>query len=129
MPAATSPPEPRAPTSTTTSSPRSSWTINAGRDFLLDGTSNVRTGAFGGVVGSPVVITAGRNINLTNTTGGLQTIEAFQGNITLTTGPGGTYSQNTAFAATVQTTNDIFLNADNVVMFSAAASTRPASGR
>ena len=38
--------------------------INAGRDFLLDGTSNIRTGAFGGVVGGDVVITAGRNINL-----------------------------------------------------------------
>ena len=97
--------------------------ITAGRDFLLDGTSNIRTGAFGGVVGGEVIVTAGRTINLSNTTGGLQTIESFNGDITLTTGPGGFYIQNTSFPATVQTTGDIFLNADNVLLISGGLNT------
>ncbi|HEY5710649.1 MAG TPA: calcium-binding protein, partial [Allosphingosinicella sp.] len=88
--------------------------IQAGRDFVLDGTSNLRTGAFGGVVGGEIFIQAGRNISMPNTNGGNATIEAFQGNVTLVTGPGGTFSQNSAFAGTVQTTNDIFLVADVV---------------
>jgi len=98
-------------------------TIVAGHDFQLDGTSNVRTGAFGGVVGGDVVISTGHNINLTNTTGGLQTIEAFAGNITLTTGPGGTYFQNAAFSSAVQTTNDIILNADSVLLLAGGLNT------
>ena len=97
--------------------------INAGRDFQLDGTSNIRTGAFGGVVGGDIFVTAGQNIGLTNTTGGLQTIEAFDGNVSLTTGPGGTYFQNAFFSSAIQTTGDIFLNADNVLLLNGGLNT------
>ena len=83
---------------------------------MLDGTSNVRSSAFGGVIGGPVDIQVGRNINLSNATGGLQTIEASQGNITLTTGPGGAFIENATLPGAVQTTHDIFLNADTAVI-------------
>ena len=90
--------------------------INAGRDFVIDGTSNVRTGAFGGVVGGDIAITAGRNVSLTNGNGGLQTIEAFAGDITLTSGPGGTFLQDGFFSSAIQTTGNILVNADNVLI-------------
>jgi Ca2+-binding RTX toxin-like protein len=88
--------------------------IHAGRDFVLDGTSNVRTSAFGGVVGGPIDIQVGRNILLTNTNGGLQSIEAFLGNLTLTTGPNGSYFQSAAFSNALSSSADIIINADNV---------------
>ena len=98
-------------------------TIQAGRDFLLDGQSNIRTGAFGGVVGGPILVQTGRNILLPNTNGGLQSIEAFLGNVTLTTGPGGAYIQNAAFPAAVMSSGDIFLNADVVLLASGGLNT------
>ena len=87
-------------------------TIRAGRDFQLDGTSNIRTGAFGGVVGGPIDIQVGRNILLSASTGGLQTIQAFNGDIILTTGPGGGFIEFAMFPGAIQTTNNIFLNTD-----------------
>jgi Ca2+-binding RTX toxin-like protein len=98
-------------------------TIRAGRDFQLDGTSDIRTGAFGGVVGGAIDIQAGRNINLSNLTGGLQTIQAFQGNLILTTGPGAVFFENAAFPGAVQTTGDIILTTDNAQINSGGLNT------
>ncbi len=98
-------------------------TIRAGRDFQLDGNSDLRTGAFGGVVGGAIDIFAGRNINLSNMTGALQTIQAFQGNIILTTGPGGTFFENASFPGAIQTSNDIIVVADNVEINSGGLNT------
>jgi hypothetical protein len=91
-------------------------TIHAGRDFVLDGTSNVQTGAFGGLVGGPIVIETGRNITLSNTTGGLETIAAYDGPVTLSTGPGGAFVENAASPGAISNigAHDINLNADVV---------------
>ncbi len=96
----------------------SSIAIHVGRDFQLDGDSDVRTGAFGGTVGGDIKIEAGRNINLSNTTGALQTIQAFAGDVVLTTGEGGTFSENASLPGAVQSDHDIIVTADNVQILS-----------
>jgi hypothetical protein len=98
-------------------------TINAGRDFQLDGNSDIRTGAFGGVLGGAIDVHAGRNINLSNTTGALQTIQAFAGDVILTTGPGGTFFENASFPGAVQTTGNIVLATDNAQINSGGLNT------
>ena len=90
-------------------------TINAGRDFVLDGTSDLLTSAFGAVPGGHITIIAGRNIGLLDTSGGLQSIRAFNGNLVLTTGPGGTYTQDVEMNA-VTSTGDITINADQAAI-------------
>ena len=98
--------------------------ITAGGDFRLDGRSDIRTGAFVvGGAGGEIVITAGHNINLENTTGGFQTIQAFNGDIVFTTGPGGAFIENATFPGAVSTTNNLILNTDNVEIFSGGLNT------
>ena len=97
--------------------------IRAGRDFQLDGTSDIRTGAYGGVVGGAIDIRAGRDINLSSLAGGLQTIQAFAANVILTTGPGGTFFENAGFPGAVQTSDNIILTADNVQINSGGLNT------
>ena len=64
MPVVTSCSEQEARISTTPSLPRWQRRINAGRDFQIDGTSFVVAGE------GDINISAGRNIGLTNMTGG-----------------------------------------------------------
>ena len=75
------------------------------------------------MVGGDIVITAGRTINLDNTTGGLQTIQAFAGDVVLTTGPGGAFIENAAFPGAISTTDNIILNTDNAEIFSGGFNT------
>ena len=97
--------------------------IHAGRDFVLDGNSDLKTSAFGGVVGGDISIETGRTIDLGNATGGLETIQAFLGDIVLTTGPGGAFIEDAAIPGAVQTNRAIFVNADNVTINSGGLNT------
>jgi len=90
--------------------------IHAGRDVLLDGTANIRTGAFGPTLLGEIVIEAGRNVALTNTTGGLETIETVHGDLVISSGAGGSYTQDATLTGAVTGGGDIFLSADKIAL-------------
>jgi Ca2+-binding RTX toxin-like protein len=99
---------------------RGSLTVLAGRDVNVDGFADLSSDGFGAATGGNAVVTAGRDINILNSTGTDASIGAEGsggGDAILTTGPGGflrllATSSSTLFSST----GDVTVNADRVVI-------------
>ncbi len=97
--------------------------LRAGHDVVIDGATNIRTSAFGGVVGGPIDIRAGRNIELGNATGGTETIESYLGDVLLTAGPGGAFIENATLPGAIRSSEDIVVVADTMQIASGGLNT------
>jgi len=109
---------------------RGSVTVEAGRDFLIDGFSDLASDDFGGATGGSATITAGRNIHVRNVAGtdGSITASGSSGaDVILTTGAGGALILDAPTSGAVTSFNgNVVVNADRVLI--AAASGITASG-
>ncbi len=109
---------------------RGSVTINAGRDFLIDGFSDLASDDFGAGTGGGVAITAGRNIhvrNIAGTDGSIAAGGSSGADVVLTTGTGGALVLDAPSTGAISSfSGDVTINADRVLI--AAASGITASG-
>ena len=99
---------------------RGSVTITTGRDFNADGFADIASDGFGAATGGNLVINAGRDINVLNSTGTDASIGA-EGSggadVILTTGPGGFLRLlATSSSSLFSSTGDVTANADRVVI-------------
>lgn len=106
---------------------RGSVTVNAGRDFLIDGFADLSSDGFGQNTGGNVVINAGRNISVLAVTGIDGSIAAEGsggGDVTLTTGVGGAVTLNAPSPFALRSiSGDVTVNADRVLINAASGIT------
>jgi Ca2+-binding RTX toxin-like protein len=99
---------------------RGNLTINTGRDLNIDGFADLASDGFGAATGGDVIVNAGRDINLLNSTGtdgSLGAEGSAGGNTILSTGPGGFVRLLASSTATLfSSTGDVQINADRMVI-------------
>lgn len=99
---------------------RGGVTVNAGRDFLIDGFSDLASDDFGANTGGNVTITAGRNIHVRNVAGtdGSITAGGSSGaDVILTTGAGGALVLDAPTSGSVSSLGgDVVVNADRILI-------------
>jgi hypothetical protein len=97
-----------------------SVSVTAGRDFLIDGFSDLASDDFGNSTGGGVTIKTGRNIGLLNAAGNDASVSAngtAGANATLTTGAGGTLTLNaTSSAALFSNSGNVSVLADHLLI-------------
>lgn len=93
-------------------------TFTAGRDVILDGDADIRSDGFGNNTGGSVVVTAGRNITLANTSGtdaSIQALGTAGADITLTAGANAFFTNLATTGGGVSSTSgDVTINADRI---------------
>ncbi|PSJ38913.1 beta strand repeat-containing protein [Allosphingosinicella deserti] len=108
-----------------------SITITAGRDFVIDGFSDMASNDFGTGSNGGVSITAGRNISVSDDNGVDASIgvSTGTGDLVLTTGAGGTLElAANSTAALFANGGDVFANADRILIEGDSGITTTGSG-
>jgi Ca2+-binding RTX toxin-like protein len=104
-----------------------SITINAGRDFLVDGFSDIVSDDFGAGTGGTLVVNAGRNIHIRNvagTDGSLAAGGSAGADLILTTGTGGAVVLDAPSTGAVSSSSgDVIVNSDRILVASASGIT------
>ena len=106
---------------------RGGITIDAGRDFLVDGFSDIASDDFGGATGGNLIVNAGRNIHLRNVAGTDASLAA--GGVSgadaiLTTGSGGALILDAPTSAAVTSfSGDVIVNTDRALIAAASGIT------
>ncbi len=99
---------------------RGSITVNAGRDFLIDGFADLASDDFGAGTGGNATITAGRNIHLRNiagTDGSIIANGSAGADVVLTTGAGASLILDAATSfAVASSSGDVTANADRILI-------------
>ena len=99
---------------------RGSITIDAGRDFLVDGFSDIASDGFGANTGGNLVVNAGRNIHVRNIAGTDASMGAegsAGADVILTTGLDGALILDAPFSAAVfSSSGDVIANADRALI-------------
>ncbi|HTU12209.1 MAG TPA: hypothetical protein VMG08_15065 [Allosphingosinicella sp.] len=99
---------------------RGSVTVNAGRDFLIDGFSDLASDDFGAGTGGNAVINAGRNIhvrNIAGTDGSIAAGGAAGADVILTTGAGGALVLDAPTSGAVSSfSGDVTVSADRILI-------------
>ncbi len=103
---------------------RGSVTVTAGRDFLVDGFSDIASDDFGGSTGGNLTITTGRNIhvrNIAGTDGSIAASGSAGADLILTTGAGGAVVLDAPTSGAVGSfSGDVRINADRMLINSAS---------
>jgi Ca2+-binding RTX toxin-like protein len=106
---------------------RNNITVNAGRDFLIDGFSDLASDDFGANTGGDVTITTGRNIhvrNIAGTDGSVAAGGSNGGNVVLTTSTGGALVLDAPTSGAISSsTGNVTVNADRVLISSSSGIT------
>lgn len=99
---------------------RGTLTINTGRDLNIDGFADLASDGFGAATGGGVIVNAGRDINLLNSTGtdgSLGAEGSGGGDVILNTGSGGFVRLLAGSAATLfSSSGDVRISADRMVI-------------
>ena len=97
-----------------------SITINAGRDFIVDGFSDIASDGFGLSTGGDLIINVGRNVHVRNVAGTDASVSATGGagaDVILTTGFGGALILDAPTVdALSSTSGDVIVNADRMLI-------------